>query len=302
MVSIQQIAPVPPTERPAGKVSCRQIEMAHLPEIVNLLAMGFPRRSRVYWENGLHRLAQYRPPEGFPQFGYMLRVGERPIGVHLLISSPLPDGDAPLVRCNGSSWYVEESFRSYGLLLLIRATRQQPAMYTNISPRPETLPIIEAQGFRKYSQGMFVALPVLTHSHTPVRHFLTKRSQWEAAGVRAQDIRLLSDHADFGCLPLWWETTADCQVMIFRRRLIKSCLPCAQLIYCRSLEALEENMGAVGRYLAARGMPLVLVPSDRPLRGVPGRFFPDKMPMYAKGPRAPRIGDLSYTEAALLGL
>ncbi len=47
-------------------------------------------------------------------------------------------------------------------------------------------------------------------------------------------------------------------------------------------------------------MPLMLVACDRKLRGVPGRLFPNRVPMYFKGTEPPRPGDLSYTEAALI--
>ncbi|HTR15796.1 MAG TPA: hypothetical protein VMI52_02020 [Acetobacteraceae bacterium] len=300
MSVIQRIQAAQPAP---GRVSCRLIETSHLPAIIDLLHAGFHRRSRQYWELGLRRLAQHRPPEGFPQFGYMLQSAGRPVGVHLVIASTSPDDPNSAVRCNGSSWYVEEAFRSYGLVLLMRATRQQPAVYTNIDPRPATVPIIESQGFRQFSQGVFAALPLLARTRTAPVRLLARRTDWEAEGIPAADLHLLTDHAAFGCLGLWCKTPTGGQPLIFRRRRIKpGGIPCGQLIYCRSLESLEELAGPAGRFLAARGMPVMLVASGRPLRGVPGRFFPEKLPMYFKGAQPPRVGDLSYTEAALLGL
>ena len=105
------------------------------------------------------------------------------------------------------------------------------------------------------------------------------------------DRQLLMDHTAFGCLGVWCRTPAGGQPLIFRRRWIKRCVPCAHLIYCRSLETLEMAAPAIGRMLSSRGMPLLLVPTNRPLRRVPGRFFPDKLPVYCRGEPAPPIGD-----------
>lgn len=287
----------------AGGISCRVIETAHLPAITQLLQVGFPARSINYWNIGLQRLARHVPPEGFPQFGYMLAAEGRPVGVHLLISSSSSCEFGSYVWCNASSWYVEEAYRSHGSFLVLRATRRQPATYTNIGPRPETLPLVEALGFRMLSQGVFAALPSLAKARAAPTRIAVCRAEWEAAGVPPADMRLLSDHQLFGCLSLWCETRAGAQPLIFRRRRIKpGGIPCAQLIYCHSLEHLEEVAAPVGRFLVARGMPLMLVPADRPLRGLPGRFFAEKLPVYFKGAQKPRIGDLSYTEAAVFGM
>jgi hypothetical protein len=284
----------------AIRVSCDAIESSDLPAIADLLHVGFPNRTRTYWANGLQRLARLTPPDGFPKFGYMLRASDRPVGVHLLISSLKGDEAQAGVRCNVSSWYVSERFRSYGSFLLQRACKRS-ATYVNISPEPATLPIIEALGFRKFSQGVFAAAPLLARRRTKPIRLLGRDTDW-VAGVPVADLNMLRDHQAFGCHALWCETGSDGQVLIFRRRWVKPGLPAAQLVYCRSLSDLVRVAGPVSRYLAAGGLPLMLVPCDRPLPGLVGRFFPQKLPMYARGPQQLRPEDLSYTEAALFGM
>jgi hypothetical protein len=282
---------------PAAKLSCRQIRPADLPAVTDLLHEGFPKRSRDYWEAGLRLLAARSPPEGCAQFGHLLEVGGRPAGVLLMIFSASPDGAGPALRGNVSSWYVTPEARAYAGLLVLRALRPPDACFVNVSPAPGTLPIIAAQGFTRFCGGVFAALPALAgRGPGTVRPWATAR------GIPEADQRLLRDHDGFGCLGLWCETPDGGLPFVVRRRRIKpGGIPCAQLIYCRSLEALERHAGALGRFLALRGMPLLLVPSDRPLNGVVGRLFPDRLPMYARGAVPPRIGDLSYTEAALFG-
>jgi hypothetical protein len=287
----------------AARVVCRPIAAGDLPAVTDLLHAGFPKRPRGYWVEGLGRLAARTPPAGYPQFGYLLRAEESVVGVLLLIFSAQDDAAGQPVRGNVSSWYVQPAFRAYAPLLVLRAIRHPAATYVNVSPAPETPPIITAQGFRQFSHGVFAALPLLARRGAMPVRLLARAADWQAAGVPPAALRLLTDHAAFGCISLWCQTGQDGQPLVVRRRRIKpGGIPCAQLIHCRSAEDLETLAAPLGRFLAPRGMPLLLVAGDRPLRGVPGRFFPDRLPMYCKGAETPRQGDLSYTEAALFGL
>lgn len=271
--------------------------------MIDLLHTGFPKRPRSYWIEGLHRLTVRSEPQGYPKYGYLLQSGGEIVGVLLLIFSATDDGSGPTLRGNVSSWYVRPAFRAYAPLLVLRTIRHPAASYLNVSPAPDTLRIIAAQGFRQFSRGVFAALPMLARTGAAPLRLRARAAEWQAAAIPQADLRLLADHAAFGCLGLWCESGQGGQPLIFRRRRIKpGGVPCAQLIYCRSLEDLEELAGPVGRFLALRGMPLMLVACDRTLRGVPGRLFPDRLPMYFKGAQEPRQGDLSYTEAALFGL
>lgn len=282
-----QAASAPP------KVVCRHIVDGDLPALATLLTLGFPDRDAAYWLAGFARLARHVPPDGYPRFGHMLEAEGRPVGVHLLICSAQPGG----VRCNVSSWFVHEAFRSFGAMLLLRATRQLPGAYVNLHPKLETVRIIEALGWRKISQGAFAAAPLLAVPRGRVR-----LRRWDQAELPAAERRRLEDHAGFGCIGLWCDTSDGGQPIILRRRRLRSGLPCAQMIHYRSLETVEQAAAALGRFLGARGMPLMLVPAHRPLRGVPGRFFPEKLPIYCKGEPAPQPGDLAYTEAAIFGM
>ena len=60
--------------------------------------------------------------------------------------------------------------------------------------------------------------------------------------------------------------------------------------------------GPIGRYLALRGRPFVIIDANGPIPGLIGKYFDDTMPKYFRGPARPRLGDLAYTEAALFGV
>jgi hypothetical protein len=87
-----------------------------------------------------------------------------------------------------------------------------------------------------------------------------------------------------------------------RPRLVKRLMPCAQLIYCSDVADFVRFAGPIGRYLARRGKPFVIIDSNGSIPGLVGTFRPGTMTKYFKGPRRPRLGDLAYTEYVVLGV
>ena len=52
---------------------------------------------------------------------------------------------------------------------------------------------------------------------------------------------------------------------------------------------------ALGRILLRRfAVPWILMDADAPVGGLPGLFFPDRAPRYARGPHPVGLGDLAY--------
>jgi hypothetical protein len=115
-----------------------------------------------------------------------------------------------------------------------------------------------------------------------------------------QDV--LVQHAEHGCISLWCITSAGAYPFVFRPRLVKGFVPCAQLIYCRDIGDFARFAGSLGRYLAFRRGPVVIVDSNGPIPGLIGVFRRGSKPKYFKGPQRPRLGDLAYTEYAILGV
>jgi hypothetical protein len=85
-------------------IRCREIGIADLDAVADLLTRGFARRSRDYWTRGLRPQSARDMPEGFPRFGYMLDHEGMPVGVLLLIYTARDNGGGTAIRCNLSSW------------------------------------------------------------------------------------------------------------------------------------------------------------------------------------------------------
>ncbi len=284
-----------------AKTLCRQIEVPDLDPIANLLVKGFPGSARSFWAGALERLKAHPAPDGFPRFGYMLESEGAAVGVLLLICTEVARGGARSIRCNVSSWYAEPAFRTLAPLLVSRAMKHRPATFVNVSPAPHTWPIIEAQGFVRFSSGTFVAVPALMPQIGTARIRKFGQADERSGKLAAADIALLADHRSYGCLCLVCETEDGTYPMIFRRKNIwRGLLPAAQLIYCPSPDALMKVAGPLGRFLLRRGFPLLLIGAMGSLQ-LPGRYSDGKWPMYYRGEDKPWAGDMAYTERALLG-
>src|SRR5581483_3578069 len=170
---------------------------------------------------------------------------------------------------NLSSWYVEPQFRAYAPMLVSQALRHKNVTYLNVSAAPHTWPIIEAQGFSRYSEGLFVCVPALKRFAEENVEVLDAR-QHPAAGGEPFEQEMLRQHAVHGCLGLWCRAADGVHPFVFRRRLVRGFVPCAQLIYCRDIADFSRFAGPLGRYLALRGRPVVVVDANGPIPGLVG--------------------------------
>jgi hypothetical protein len=144
----------------------------------------------------------------------------------------------------------------------------------------------------------------------PVPYTLVGATRIRVLGVNAHpdahfepfERELLLQHAEYGCISLWCTTSERAHPFVFRSRLVKGFLPCVQLVYCRDIEEFKRFAGPIGRFLALRGRPMIIVDSNGPISGLPGKYFDGVSPKYFKGPSRPRLGDLAYTEIAMFGL
>ena len=281
-----------------SKIRARQIGQTDVTAVADLLARGFPSRSSAFWLDVLARLAEHPAPAGLPKYGYLLESDGVVVGAILLIFSSPRCGT---IRCNVSSWFVEPAFRSYASLLVSKALSHKNVTYLNITPAPHTIPILIAQGYSQYSRGIFVAVPALQFHAGDAAARVVRADAGLPTWGEPFEHELLLEHAGYGCLSLWCVTARHAYPFVFRPRVLKRIIPCAQLIYSRDADDFVRLAGPVGRFLAARGRPLVVMDANGPVPGLVGRYLDARQPKYFKGPDRPRLGDLVYSEAAMFG-
>ena len=281
---------------PEGLV-CRPIGEADRGGVIDCLRRGFPERPRRHWEDALARMAR-RPAVGdLPRYGYALDSRGRIVGVMLTLFFHHPGADGGAVRCNLSSWAVDEDYRSYAGKLVMTALRRRDVTYLSITPAPVTLKVTEALRFRRFADGQQAFVPALSRMGTPARVLVARPGIPELDMLPEGERYILLEHANFGCDALICVLGAMAYPFVFkRRRVLKGLVPCSQVIYCRSHETLARCAGALGRHLLRRGRLFGLVDANAPVPGLVGRYFSEVGPKYYKGPNPPYPGDLAFTE------
>jgi hypothetical protein len=246
-------------------------------------------------------LAERPTPKGFPRYGYLLQSDNKIVGAILLIFSTIVSEGSPAIRCHVSSWYVEPEFRPYATLFFSKALKHSNVTYINISARPIARPIIEAQGFVKYSDGQFVAVPALQFisrsDDGPVE--IVEGGRTPSAPFEAFELDLLVTHANYGCISLWCTSPDRAYPFVFQQRLFKGFIPGVQLVYCRDIQDFVRFARPLGLFLALRGKVLVRIDSNGPITGLIGKYFEGMEPRYYKGLK-PRLGDLAYTQTVMV--
>ena len=299
------VAPAPSEDRPVTErkrpIRCRQMSEQDVTAAVALLKRGFGERDTAYWVNALAVLRARAVPRGYPRYGYVLEADGGLVGILLMIFSTLPETPGR-IRCNLSSWYVEPSHQGYADLLMKAAIkRYADVVFVNVSAAPHTRPIIEANGFSRYADGAFYAVPALNRGVPGVR-LRDHAGVMRARGAPHPLADLLKTHERAGCISVVCEVGDESHAFVFlRRRIANQILPSAQLVYCEDLRRFVRFAGPLGRFLLRRGLPVVTMDANGPVKGLTGRYFPGKVPKYFRGPKPPQLGDLAFTETVLFG-
>jgi hypothetical protein len=277
----------------------RQIGSADIGAIIKLLTIGL-RPTPDFWVRGFQRLSEHPTPPEYPKYGYLLESQGTAVGVVLLIFSSIVVAGKATIRCSTSSWYVEPAFRPYAAMLRSLAMRHKDVTYFNITADRPTWPILEAQGFARYCDGEFVAVPALCTQSERCRVEMATHDISASLDLQSSEIELLLAHAEYGCLSVICSSGSSRHPFVFLPVWEPLRVPKAHLAYCRDLEEFVRFAGPLGRFLAQRGFLLVSVDSNGPVKGLIGRYY-DGLPKYFKGPDRPRIGDLAYSERVIFG-
>ena len=278
-------------------VRCREIMPDDRERIIDLLARGFGQAPREHWSRVLSVLAAHHTPEGYPKYGYLLENDGVAVGVLLMIFTARVDNGVTQVQCCESSYYVDPPFRFYAPLLVKSSHRFNQVTYLNVSAARHTWTVLDTQGYKRIAGSVYCAVPVLCPVDIGQR---VRRVGVTFSDQRLDcaENRLLRQHAGYKCC-----ISVICErdgvifpfVFVLRR---KYGIGFAFLIYCHSQADIVTFAGALGRFLARRLVLLVIIDASESIAGVPGMLLA-KYPKYWKGEKAPRVGDLAYTELAM---
>ncbi len=284
------------------KVICREIRTTDADGVISLLTRGFSEaRDRRFWVVAFGRLTSHPTPPGYPQYGYVLEADGEPVGIILLIFTAIEEAAETRILCSVSSWYVDPKYRAFGTLLIACALKHKHITYYNVTPSPHTWKILTAQGYRKFSSGRVVAAPLLSPR---VKGAWTEEFSGGLdldQGLSAFEIDLLRAHQGYDCLSVICHADGEAHPFVFSVRRRFGVVQFAFLIYCRSQESFVRLAGTLGRFLAGRCIPLVILDANEPISGLVGRYS-NRNPKYCKGPGQPRLGNLAYSDRAMFGI
>jgi hypothetical protein len=287
------------------RVRCRLIGEEDLAAIARLLHEGFAGISCATWQDRLDRLRRREVAGGLPRYGYCLDAGGRLVGVILLVAAARVIDGAPAVFCNVASWYVIPDYRAYAQLLVSMALRKKDVTYTNVTPAPQTWPIVENQGYTKYCSGLFVAAAALKTPAPEVR-LTTIEDPGVQDGLRQlPEHDMLRRHHAAGCAVVLALENDRLAGFVFRRYRIRSGkvpLPAMLVIHGPDRQQLIRLAGNFGRWFMMRGAPFLVMDADGPVAGLRGVYTESRGRKYFKGPHRPALCDLGDTELAIFGV
>jgi hypothetical protein len=275
----------------------REIVASDLDAVATLLTKAFGY-SREYFPQILDILTHHPTPSGFPKYGYVLLSGDLIVGAILLIFSTIRSGTACSIRCHVTSWSVDAPYRAYAAIFFSKALSHKDVTYLNVLQVPRSLPFIQLQGFSKFTDGQFAAIPLLSRGLGEGHVQLAPADAVSNTNVDAFQQELLLDHGKYGCISLWCITQESAYPFVFQPRRFKGIILGLQLVYCRHIDDFVRFARPIGLYLALRGRVFVSVNTNGPIPGLRGKYFAGARPLYFKG-QMPHIGDLAYTQTVM---
>ena len=226
-------------------------------------------------------MAAHPTPPGFPRFGYILENADSIVGVILAIFSVVKEEvSTPSIRCSVSSWYIEPEFRNYAGLLVSKIFAHKGVTFMNVTAAPSTWPILAAQGYTQYSEGVYLSVPILHYPFARIHATIVNAEQDPSAPFAPFERDIVRDHAASGCISFWCVTAERAYPFVFRLRSAKRMPVFAQLIYCASIDVFVRFAGPIGPYLIRRGRPFVVFDANGPIPGLAGKFFPGLEPKF----------------------
>ncbi|MFZ4530301.1 MAG: hypothetical protein ACOYOJ_00655 [Alsobacter sp.] len=231
------------------------VTLPDLDRATELLAEGFPARTRAFWRTSLARLVQAggNSAAEYP-LGFFLMENDEPVGVALTPASLRQrPGSEPQRVVNVSSLYVRPAHRWRAALMLRKIVSEPGLIYTDLSPTADVRTMIATFGFKAVNLGVVMhVLPALALC----RGRPATVSEWQAGEplpAGSPPATLIESHRALGCLPLIVDGKAGRTLLVMRPKRVRR-LPATQAVYVGSHAALEPHLPTLARHLLGRGL------------------------------------------------
>jgi hypothetical protein len=187
-----------------------------------------------------------------PNHGFMLREGQRVVGVHLAFYSERTAGGRVEQFCNLSAWCVLPDFRFHSLRLLKALLAQDGYHFTDLSPSGSVVPLNVRLKFRSLDTATAL-IPNLPWPSLPRRTRVSADPDVIEAALAGSELELYRDHAQAGAARhlVLIRGGESCYVM-FRKVRRKDLPVFAAILHVGHPELLRRAIGPLTRHLLLR--------------------------------------------------
>jgi hypothetical protein len=224
-----------------------------------------------------------------PNYGFMLRDGERVVGVYLAFYSERTVAGRTERFCNLASWTVLPDFRAHSIRLLKALLGQEGYHFTDLAPSRNVIPLNARLKFR-FLDTSAVVVPNLPWPTLPRRTRISADPDVIASTLTGAELELYRDHAHApASRHLVLIRGGDSCYVMFRRRWWRGQPAFAAILYVSNPELFRRATGALARYLLVRHRIPVTVAELRIIGRRPRLSFPLPQPKALPGKHDSRL-------------
>jgi hypothetical protein len=198
-----------------------------------------------------------------PNYGFMLRDGERVVGAYLALYSERTIAGQTERFCNLASWSVRPEFRIHSVRLLKALLAQDGYHFTDLAPMGNVIRINARMKFR-FLDTSAVVLPNLPRPTLPHRTKISADPDVIASTLTGAELEVYRDHAHAAAVNhlVLIRGGEHCYVM-FRRRWWRRKPVFAAVLYVSNPELFRRVTGSLTRHLLIRHRVLVTLVERR---------------------------------------
>ena len=208
-----------------------------------------------------------------PNHGFMLRDGQRVLGVYLAFYSERLIAGRVERFCNLGAWYVLPEYRSHSVRLLMALVAQDGYNFTDLSPNKKA----EALNVRLkflYLDTSAVFVPHLPWPTPPGRTKISADAAVIAGTLAGPDLKLYLDHAQAPAAHhLVLIRGSECCYVMYRQMRHRNVPVLAEILYVSNPGLFRRAMIPLTRYLLVRRRLLATLAELRIIKFRPSLSF-----------------------------
>jgi hypothetical protein len=186
-----------------------------------------------------------------PNHGFVLRDGDRIVGVHTAFYSERPVAGRVERFCDLGTWYVLPEFRAHSIRLIRALLAQDGYHFTALTPSNKVVSIHTRLGFRQLDTSAAL-IPNLPWPTQPGRTTISADPDVIESTLAGVELKLYSDHAQaLAARHLMLLRGSDSCYVMYRATTIKA-VPLAVIVHVSNPQLFHQAILPLTRHLLVR--------------------------------------------------